>query len=450
MSITSKLISFQENLFNSLDIFLNKISIDENEIIIFSSIFAILPIIIWIYIFIRNSKKSRLTSLSVFFIGCFTAPILLGLQYAWENTNFDLAYFIENSIENKSIMWLSMFLLFAALEEIIKLYVVRFVDNTTNLIKTINDAVRFSILSALGFAFIENIYYLYQYWPLLGTPYFSNGDFLGMYFFRSTFTTCAHMIFSGIFGYYYGIGKFSIVMSKERILTKGLSRMTKYIAKIFKLPIEEGYRQKVVVKGLFLAIIIHTAFNYLLQYNLMPPVILFVIGGYIYLKFMLSRKTGQLLLVVDPKTQRESSMAKKDEDVVVELMGMWFEEEKYVDVLHMCQRLLERDPDNRVIKLFKAKALEEIDEHNPYKEIIDTVIKTQSDLSESERSIINTYTEEKEMFKKVKNMIKINTSINKEVKSQLAIINNAGHAPHLERPEITATTILKFMEKIDR
>ena len=49
-----------------------------------------------------------------------------------------------------------------------------------------------------------------------------------------------------------------------------------------------------------------------------------------------------------------------------------------------------------------------------------------------------------------KNMIKINTSINKEVKSQLAIINNAGHAPHLERPEITATTILKFMEKIDR
>ena len=129
----------------------------------------------------------------------------------------------------------------------------------------------------------------------------------------------------------------------------------------------------------------------------MPPVIILVMTGFIYLKFLLNRKTGQLLLVIDPTTKKESSMAKRDEDVVVELMGMWFKEEKYVDVLHMCQRLLERDPDNRVIKLFKAKALEEIEDDNPYKEIIDTVLKTQSDLTESERSIINTYTEEKEL-----------------------------------------------------
>lgn len=47
------------------------------------------------------------------------------------------------------------------------------------------------------------------------------------------------------------------------------------------------------------------------------------------------------------------------------------------------------------------------------------------------------------------NIIKINISIHKEVKSQLAIIKDAGHAPHLERPEITAKKIVKFIEQID-
>lgn len=49
-----------------------------------------------------------------------------------------------------------------------------------------------------------------------------------------------------------------------------------------------------------------------------------------------------------------------------------------------------------------------------------------------------------------RSIIKINTSIYKEVKLQLAVIKNAGHAPHLERPEITATKILKFLEQIGR
>ena len=40
--------------------------------------------------------------------------------------------------------------------------------------------------------------------------------------------------------------------------------------------------------------------------------------------------------------------------------------------------------------------------------------------------------------------------MHKEVRPQLAIIENAGHAPHLERPEITATKIREFIEQIDR
>jgi hypothetical protein len=63
-------------------------------------------------------------------------------------------------------------------------------------------------------------------------------------------------------------------------------------------------------------------------------------------------------------------MAKSDEDVVIELLGMWFNKGKYVDVIHICERLLKRDPNNKIVNLFKAKALDSMDQGNPYKVIL--------------------------------------------------------------------------------
>ena len=52
-------------------------------------------------------------------------------------------------------------------------------------------------------------------------------------------------------------------------------------------------------------------------------------------------------------------MARQDVDVVLELLGMWSKEGRYKDVVDICQRLLMRDPDNKVVQLFQAKAMEE-------------------------------------------------------------------------------------------
>ena len=49
-------------------------------------------------------------------------------------------------------------------------------------------------------------------------------------------------------------------------------------------------------------------------------------------------------------------MAPRDEDVVLELLGMWYQKGKMKEVIQICDRLLERDPDNNVVKLFRAKA----------------------------------------------------------------------------------------------
>lgn len=367
-----------------------------------STLFAAIPAAIWLYIFLKKEKKSKKIIAIIFGLGCLTAPALLGLQYLWDIfPRFNLAALIEENIQTQSKMYIAMFVLFGALEEIIKHYVITIVDKRTVLIKTIGDSIRYSLVAALGFSFTENIYYLYQFWPSIST-----GQLVTMYIFRSIFTACAHMIFSGIFGYFYGIGKFSIEIVKQQKLIGKINKATEFTAKLFNLPLTHAYQQNMVVKGLFIAIFMHAVYNYLLQFNIMIPVIIFVILGYLYLRYLLSRKAGHLILSTDISTVQKSTLAKKDEDVVVELLGMWFKDGKFVDVIHICERLLERDPDNNVVKLFKAKALDKMDAKDTYKNILGTVLKTKDDLSEKQKNVISKYTEEKEMFQKVQRMIK--------------------------------------------
>lgn len=367
-----------------------------------SIVAASIPVGVWLYILFSKFEKSKKIVAIVFALGCLTAPALLGLQYLWDIfPEFNLNAFIENNVQNQNTMFLLVFILFAAMEEIIKIFMVRVIDKKTLFITTINNAILYSIASALGFSFVENIYYLYQFWPSI-----SSGELVSMYIFRSVFTACAHMIFSGVLGYYYGIGKYSITISAEKEITGEHSFFTRAISKIFDLPISESYRQKFVIKGLLIAIGMHATYNYVLQFNFILPCIIFVILGYIYLRYLLNRKAGHLVLTVDPTEKNSASMGKKDEDVVVDLLGMWFNDKRYVDVIHVCERLLQRDPDNNVVKLFKAKALDQIDEKNTYHKILGSVLRPKEEMSEKDRNTISKYTTEKEMFNKVKEMIK--------------------------------------------
>ena len=359
-----------------------------------------LPVAIWLYFIFSKKTKSKKTIALIFALGCLTAPALLGLQYLWNIfPQFNLAAFIENSISDQSTMFIATFVLFGAMEEIIKMVVVAQIDKRTLLISNLNDAVRYSMASALGFSFIENIYYLYQFWPSLTT-----GAVLGMYVFRSIFTTGTHMIFSGIFGHFYGVGKFSIQITKQQEITGKSHPISSVIAKIFNLPLSQAHQQRLITKGLFLAIVLHAIQNFLLQYNNTLPVMLFAVGGFLYFQYLLSRKTGHLILDTDITGSKKSTMAKKDEEVVLELVGMWFKERKFVDVIHICERLLERDPDNKVVQMFRAQALDKLDDKDPYKKALNTVLnnKDQSKLTkymDSQTPVENSKDEELEKRK---------------------------------------------------
>jgi len=369
-----------------------------------ATLLAAIPIAVWLYITIKQDKNTKKITFLVFGLGCLTAPALLGLQVFWQKyPQFDLVAAIERTSFSTDVITILTLLLFAAMEENIKLYVMRTIDRKTLFISKINDAIRYSIIAALGFSFAENIYYLYTWWPVIST-----GELAGMYFFRSIFTTAAHMTYSGIFGYFYGIGKFSMVINQTNIIEGKKDKTSEIIAKIFNLPPSEGYRQKMVLKGLFIAMGMHFTINYMLQLQqekgiqiLFPIVILTNIAMYVFLQHLLNRKAGHLILLTDPTTKKTSTMGKKDEDVVIELMTMWLKDQRYVDVIHICERLLERDPDNNVVKMFKAKAMDEMDEKNIYKKVLGTIIKTDDDLSSNDKSIINKYVSEKDTQKKI-------------------------------------------------
>lgn len=415
---------------------------------------AAIPIAVWLYITIKKEKNSKKIMLMIFSLGCLTAPALLALQIIWAGQTplsyvalpililmaimtesatkrvisitlgladaillfllkptwildikipkFDLVELIEKNFSSALIASIFTLLLFAAMEENIKLYVMRSIDRKTLYIAKINDAMRYCIAAALGFSFAENVYYLYSWWPSIST-----GELASMYFFRSILTTAAHMTYSGILGYYYGVGKFSMIINQQNLVEGKKDRISEMIAKIFNFPPSEAYRQKMIFKGLFIATGMHFSINFMLELQqtqnlriMFPLVVLTTVAMYLFLEYLLKSKAGHLILLTDPTTKKTSSIGKKDEEVVVELLSMWLKDRRYVDVIHICERLLERDPDNNVVKLFKAKAMDEMDEKNIYKQVLGTVIKTNDQLSGDDKSVIAKYVAQKETIKK--------------------------------------------------
>ncbi|MCC7197606.1 PrsW family intramembrane metalloprotease, partial [Candidatus Peregrinibacteria bacterium] len=261
-------------------------------------------------------------------------PVFL-LQYFLELfPQFDVLKFLDSSFQDQNLQLIFLFISVGIVEEIVKQFLIRFIDRKYLLIQTINESIQFSLVGALGFAFAENIFYIFSIYSQFGIQ-----QLFVTYLFRSVFTTCAHMIFSGFFGYYYGIAKFSLNIVEQSKWMGKKQRTTRFFGNLLNISNYEAYKKLTVLKGLTIAIILHAIFNLLLQFNQIILVAVFVLISYFFLRRLLSQKSGRLILIADQDNQNRSTMATKDEEVVIELLGLWFKEKKFVDVIHICQRL---------------------------------------------------------------------------------------------------------------
>lgn len=355
------------------EILSNLLSIFKNFNILSISLALVAPLIAFLILHFKLRRdKNYKTFIYVFLGGTLTVlPIFLyQLTYQYLTSNSYIPNFtssIKEFLNSQHVAyWAILFYLFIALtEEFIKFFVVKKLDkDNPQLITTINDALKLGIAAGLGFAFAENIKYFSDYTSLEFAS--STKGLISLFIGRTFITAIGHTMFTCIFTYFYGISKFA----------KDFLDFEKLQGKFVKPEDYEKFKKKNILKGLLLSMGIHSLFNLSLelpkiitsnsisiqqirtisQFSAIGLVILMVI----YVSFLLQRKTGNLTFILADKYR--SSIAANDEEVILELIGMWYKEGRYAEVEAICQRLLKRDPDNNVVKLFKAHSRDKLDQ----------------------------------------------------------------------------------------
>ena len=316
-------------------------------------VLACLPAIIWSYVILNRRDKNFKTYLWIFLGGTLTVFPILGYQLLYSNTIGQTSYDFVGPLRQVLTpnMWYVVLYSFVGItEEFIKFMIVKITDKRNpEIITTLADSLKLGILAALGFAFSENIIYFVRIWTRHGFD-----GLVGPFIFRSIFTVCAHLIFSGIFSYYYGISKFA----RDFIDFEKWKGEKVTIVDYYK------FRRKYVYTGLFLSMILHAIFNTMLSIKLPNNInILFVIlqvaAMFMFLQYLLNQKTGNLTFILGEKYH--STMSVENEEVVLELIGQWYNEKKFKEVIGVCERLLKRDPDNNVVKIFMNKSKDELE-----------------------------------------------------------------------------------------
>lgn len=328
-------------------------NVPTNVMIGLSVVLALVPVIVWSKLLLQEEGRYKKIFIWVFLGGTLSVFPIFGIQKLWAIfPALDIFSYITNAFGDKSSGYILTFIVVGILEELTKWNIVRIVDrHHPEFLQTLKGAVKFGIASGLGFAFAENIFYFYNIWKNMGLI-----GLLLPFIFRSMFTVAGHMIFSGIFGYFYGLSKFAEDIRAQEEWTGVKFKVVNFLHRLLHISSTEWYKKQLLIQGLAMALGIHALFNFLLQMNKVHYVIALIAASFTYMMYLWKRKSGHLIFTMVGK--RESTMAPRDEDVVLELMGMWFNEGRYQEIINICDRLLLRDPDNNVVKLFRAKAVE--------------------------------------------------------------------------------------------
>ncbi len=260
--------------------------------IIGSVILALVPAVIWGYIFYKKNPKDKALTALTFLVGAMAVfPILLyKLSWTvlpWLNAFKFADNYAEDVIGFTSMLVLPLsvlitFMLVGLIEEVSKMLSVKMVDDDK--LQCIDDSIEFFIIAALGFSFTENILYFYNIWLTHGA-----GDLLLPFIFRSSFSSFAHILFSGVLGYYYGIAHFAKPILQEEI-KKNRRHWTVILHKIFNLRKVKLFHQEKIFEGLLVAIGLHAIFNIFLEMNLTFLIAPYLISGYIALNYLFKKK----------------------------------------------------------------------------------------------------------------------------------------------------------------
>lgn len=323
--------------------------------VLFATILALIPVLIWLSILAKETNRDRFRGLiTIFIVGALSVIPILYLENLWiAYPELNLIGQISNFVTQPYLVTLITLFSFGVVEELAKARGVMFANASLFSIKDVSTAIKFSLIVGLGFSFTENIFHFY-------TTLISETNVFVIFitiFLRATISTLGHMTFSGIFGYFYGLAQFSKQFLEEEEWIGRHYHLARFMHKICGVDKAKFVQQQKIWTGLGIASIMHATFNTLLEANLLHFAIALILTGALYIMVLLRKQSLHLPLTVD--VALPSLMKRKDEEVVLELLGMWYREKKFQDVVEICDRLLQKDPSNAVVKLFKAHALEQ-------------------------------------------------------------------------------------------
>ena len=189
-------------------------------------------------------------------------------------------------------VWL--FMIVGILEEFTKHLVLRFSDEEK--IHSVGEAIQFSVVVALGFAFVENLQYFSN---ISQMSLFSWPQFMMLVALRSLISVGAHVSFSAILGYFYGVSKFANTIYQQEVLENRHPLIEKF-HQILHLKGEVLFHEQKMMEGVLLAMVLHGIYNSLLEFGYvsfalpMVACMMFVVVALLHQKKLL-QKNGVLV-----------------------------------------------------------------------------------------------------------------------------------------------------------
>jgi len=236
---------------------------------------AILPAFFWLIIFFKKDSaqpEPKKMIFRTFFLGIFSVIPFFGINFALEKSP-NLQFFFDYLSQKIVFIEIIIIFLLAFLEEIAKHFAVLRLGSSLKIyFDQIVDGIIYSVSAALGFAFAENFFYFWQAGKFFD---FSDTEFWVIFGFRSFGTMLGHVIFSGIFGFFWGHAFLSTAVAKKHNFS-----VRKFFSKIFQTlkfhiifrhilisrPSLRGHEKSDLVReALFLATIIHAFFNFFIE-----------------------------------------------------------------------------------------------------------------------------------------------------------------------------------------
>lgn len=252
-----------------------------------AAVVALIPVLIWCWLFLRYHRQRLPVVLLAFFAGMLsTVPILFYNQLTIRGIelNFFLFRIVPESFGASSkdfvsesvfssttgttsilLTTLVTYLIVGIIEEVAKFWVLR--HSSKEFFRSIDDVLQLAIIVALGFAFAENLAnptyfvgFVQQYLLRPESPMW--GPFIGSVVGRGVLTTMVHVLSTGVLGYFAGLAFFASPVIRDQFSRGKAHPFFESMHRLLSLRTEHIYARTMLMTGVGLAIIIHGFFDF--------------------------------------------------------------------------------------------------------------------------------------------------------------------------------------------